>query len=61
MKVRLRVNVWLERKRTNERGETVKEVKKDTAFRNETQRMTKSTIKRVMNEQIETLIAKLDA
>ena len=32
MKVRLRVNVWLERERTNEGGETVKEVRKDAGL-----------------------------
>jgi hypothetical protein len=54
MKVRLRVNVWLERERTNERGETVKEVAKKTrGSETSPQRVTKSTIKKVINEQIQ--------
>jgi len=61
MKVRMRVNVWLEREKRNEQGEIVKESKKDCTFiTREPQRITKSTIKKVLNEQIEKLIANLE-
>ena len=62
MKVRLRLYVWLERERRNDEGEIVKEVKKGEKpfITKPPQRMTKSTIKRVLNEQVGRMDADLD-